>query len=59
MTKKYNIEMDDTDFYAIKNRATLESQISSDTVTLKDIIIRALKKEIKSFKLLTMKKKGE
>ncbi len=54
--KSYNYKIDEDIFFAIKNRATLETQVSGKQVAFIDILNRAILKEVKSFKPLIQKK---
>ena len=56
-TKNYNWAMENDTFFAIKNRATLETQVTGKQVTFKDILDRAITKEVKGFKPLVKKGK--
>ena len=56
-TKNYNYSIDKDIFFAIKTRATLETQTTGKQVTFKDILDRAIQKEVKGFKPLIKSKK--
>ena len=52
MKKKRMGNIDIENWSKLRDRATLESIHTNNTVTVTDIIIRAIEKEIKSFKPL-------